>query len=600
MPSYTAPLQTVQFLLHDVIGMDRLTKMPRYADATRDLCDAVLEAAGQFMAEELFPLNTVGDEKGCQWNNGDVIAPPGFKEAYQAYIAGGWSGLSAPTEFGGQGLPTVLNTLVGEFLASSNLSFSLYPGLTQGAINAVLHIGDDALKQKFLPKMVAGEWTGTMNLTEPHAGTDLGLLRTKAEPNGDGTYKITGTKIFISCGEHDCSENIVHLVLARLPDAPEGVKGISLFVVPKYWVNDDGSQETEKNNLSCGSLEHKMGLHGSPTCVMNYDGARGYLLGEAHKGLRGMFIMMNEARLWVGIQGFSVGEVAYQNARNYAFDRLQARGLNGPVYPEKPADPIIVHPDVRKNLMTMKAFLDGYRAMAIDVAINVDIAEHATDPDEKQAAEDYVALMIPIIKAYGTDMGYELANIGMQVHGGAGYIRDYGAEQYARDVRITQIYEGTNGIQALDLVGRKLSMGFGRPLRRLIHPMLEEMDALQTDENLVEFVFALRKALGRVQQATVLVAQNAMKDKNEAGAASVDYLRMVSLVAMGRYWLKIMKAVQDKLQSGEGDKNFLQAKLHEGRFFFERMLPEVHGRFAMVSAGGKSMMDMTEEQFHVA
>lgn len=600
MPSYSAPLQTVQFLLHDVIGMDRLTSMPRYADVNRELCDAVLEAAGQFMAEELFPLNMIGDEKGCQWNNGDVTAPPGFKEAYKAYTEGGWSGLSAPTDFGGQGLPTVLNTLVGEFLASANLSFSLYPGLTQGAINAVLHIGDDALKQKFLPQMISGRWTGTMNLTEPHAGTDLGLLRTKAEPNGDGTFNITGTKIYISCGEHDCSDNIIHLVLARLPDAPAGVKGISLFVVPKFWVNEDGSQASEKNNLSCGSLEHKMGLHGSPTCVMNYDGARGYLLGEAHKGLRGMFIMMNEARLWVGIQGFSVGEVAYQNARNYAFDRLQARGLNGPVHPEKVADPIIVHPEVRKNLLTMKGFLDGYRAMAIDVAMNVDIAEHETDADKKQAAEDFVALMIPIIKAYGTDMGHELANIGMQVHGGAGYCRDYGAEQFARDVRITQIYEGTNGIQALDLVGRKLGMGFGRPLRRFIHPLLNELDELQNNEALVEHVFAMRKALGRLQQATILIAQNSMRDKNEAGAASTDYLRIFALVALGKYWLQIMKTAQAKIQEGSGDKNFYEAKLNTGKFFFDRMLPEVHGRFAMLSTGAKPMMAMTEDQFHVA
>jgi len=600
MPTYTAPIKTVQFLLHDVIGMERLARIPQYADANRELCDAVLEAAGEFMASELAPLNVVGDQKGCDWNGGNVLSPPGFKDAYKAYTEGGWSGLSAPTEFGGQGLPTVLNTLVGEFLASANLSFSLYPGLTQGAINAVLHIGDDALKQKFLPGMISGKWTGTMNLTEPHAGTDLGLLRTKAVPNGDGTFNITGTKIFISCGEHDCSDNIVHLVLARLPDAPAGVKGISLFVVPKYWVNDDGSQAVEKNNVSCGSIEHKMGLHGSPTCVMNYENARGYLLGEAHKGLKGMFIMMNEARLWVGIQGFAVGEVAYQNARNYAFDRLQARGLNGAVHPEKPADPIIVHPEIRKSLLTAKAFLDGYRAMAIDVAINVDLAEHETDPDKKQEAEDFVALMIPIIKAYGTDMGYEIANLGVQVHGGNGYCRDYGAEQFARDVRITQIYEGTNGIQALDLVGRKLGMGFGRPLRRFIHPLMEQMDAMQSDPNLVEHVFALRKALGKLQQATILIAQNGMRDKNEAGAASTDYLRIFALVALGKYWLKIMKTAHEKLQGGASDKDFYLAKLNTGKFFFDRMLPEIQGRFASLSTGAKPLMQMTEEQFHVA
>jgi alkylation response protein AidB-like acyl-CoA dehydrogenase len=600
MPQYRAPLDTVNFLLHDVIGTKRLTDLPRFAEVNRELMEAILEAAGTFMAEELFPLNVGGDTVGCKWDNGDVIPPPGFKDAYKKYTDMGWSGLSAPTEFGGQGLPTVLNTLAGEFLASSNLSFSLYPGLTQGAINAVLHHGNDALKQKFLAHMISGKWTGTMNLTEPQAGTDLAILRTKAEDNGDGTFAITGTKIYISCGEHDCSDNIIHLVLARLPDAPAGVRGISLFVVPKFWVNDDGSQETKKNNLTCGSIEHKMGLHGSPTCVMHYDKARGYIVGDAHKGLRAMFTMMNEARLWVGIQGFAIGEVSYQNALAYAFDRLQARGLNGAVYPDKAADPIVVHPEVRKNLLTMKAFLDGYRAMAIDVAQSVDLAEHHPDPAKREEAGDFVALMIPVIKAYGTDMGYECANLAVQVHGGAGYCRDYGVEQYARDVRITQIYEGTNGIQALDLIGRKMGLSFGRLLRRFFHPALNLLDEMQKDPALAENSFALRKALGRLQQATVLTGQKAMKDKNEAGAASTDYLRMFALVALGTYWLRIMKTAQDKIVKGEGDKKFYEAKLATGQFFFDRMLPEVHGRFAMISAGGKSMMGITEEQLHVA
>lgn len=599
MPSYAAPLKTVQFLLHDVIGMDRLTALPKYADVNRELADAILEAAGDFMAGELAPLNVVGDQKGCVWNNGAVTAPPGFKDAYQNYIAGGWAGLSAPTEFGGQGLPTVLNTLCGEFLAGANLSFSLYPGLTQGAIHALLHHGSKELQDKFLPNMVAGTWTGTMNLTEPHAGTDLGLLRTKAIPNGDGTYAITGTKIYISCGEHDCAENIIHLVLAKLPDAPEGVRGISLFLVPKLWVNEDGSLG-ENNNVSCGSIEHKMGLHGSPTCVMNYENAKGFLVGDAHKGLRAMFTMMNEARLWVGVQGFAVGEVAYQNALNYAFDRLQSRGLNGPVYPEKAADPIIVHPDVRKNLLTAKAFLDGFRALVIDTAIHVDLAEHHDDAEVKQQADDFVALMIPIIKAYGTDMGSEIANIGMQVHGGAGYCRDYGAEQFVRDVRITQIYEGTNGIQALDLIGRKMGQNMGRLLRRFFHPLLAQLDEMQNDPALVEYVFAMRKAVGKLQQATVLVAQTAMKDKNEAGAASTDYLRIFALVALGKYWLKIMKTAQEKLAEGSGEKDFYEAKLHTGKFFFDRMLPEVNSRFTALASGAKSLMDMTEEQFRVA
>ena len=599
MPSYTAPLKTVQFLLHDVIGMERLQAMPRYADVNRELADAILEAAGDFMASELAPLNVTGDLKGCVWNNGEVTAPPGFKEAYASYIGGGWSGLSSPVEYGGQGLPTVLNTVVGEFLAAANLSFSLYPGLTQGAIHALLHHGSKELQDKFLPKMISGVWTGTMNLTEPHSGTDLGLLRAKAIPNDDGSYAVTGTKIFISCGEHDCSENIIHLVLAKLPNAPEGVRGISLFVVPKININDDGSLG-DRNAVVCSSIEHKMGLHGSPTCVMNYENAKGYLVGEAHKGLRAMFTMMNEARLWVGVQGFAVGEVAYQNALNYAFDRLQMRGLNGPVHPEKIADPIIVHPEVRKNLLTAKAFLDGYRAMVMDVAMHVDIAEHHDDAETKLQSEDFVALMIPIIKAYGTDMGHEIANIGMQVHGGMGYCRDMGAEQFARDVRITQIYEGTNGIQALDLIGRKMGQNMGRLMRRFFHPLLNMMDEMQSDAALVEHVFALRKAVGKLQQATVLVAQSALKDKNEAGAASTDYLRMFALVAMGQYWLKIVKAANEKLAKGEGEKDFYEAKLHTGKFFFDRVLPEVHSRFTSLSSGAPSLMNMTEEQFRVA
>lgn len=600
MPQYRAPLDTVNFLLHDVIGMDRLTTLPRYGEVNRELTDAILEAAGTFMAEEIFPLNVGSDTVGCKWDNGDVTSPPGFKDAYKKYTEMGWSGLSATPDFGGQGLPTVLNTLVGEFLASSNLSFSLYPGLTQGAINAILHHGNDHLKDLFLPNMISGKWTGTMNLTEPHAGTDLALLRSKAEPNGDGTYAVSGTKIYISCGEHDCAENIIHLVLARLPDAPAGVKGISLFVVPKYWVNDDGSHGSTKNNLTCGSIEHKMGLHGSPTCVMHYDKARGYLVGDAHKGLRAMFTMMNEARLWVGIQGFAIAEVAYQNALAYAFDRLQSRGLNGAVYPEKAADPIVVHPEVRKNLLTMKAFLDGYRAMAIDVAQHVDLAEHHPDADAREFSNDYVALMIPILKAYGTDMGSECANLGVQVHGGAGYCRDYGAEQYVRDVRITQIYEGTNGIQALDLIGRKMGLNYGRLLRRFFHPTLTMLDEMQSDSRLIENVFALRKAMGKLQQATMLVGQKALKDKNEAGAASTDYLRIFSLVALGTYWLRIIKAAHVALENGTGNKTFYEAKLATGQFFFDRMLPEVYGRFNMLSTGAAPIMTITEEQLHVA
>jgi alkylation response protein AidB-like acyl-CoA dehydrogenase len=599
MPHYKPPLQTIQFLLHDVIGLDRLTALPRYSEVNRELADAILEAAGTFMAEELFPLNVISDTEGCHWDKNVVTTPKGFREAYAKYTEMGWSGLAAAPEYGGQGLPNVLNTLVGEFLASSNLSFSLYPGLTQGAINAILHHGSDDLKTKFLPNMISGRWTGTMNLTEPQAGTDLGILRAKAEDNGDGTYAVSGTKIYISCGEHDLVDNIIHLVLARLPDAPAGVKGISLFVVPKFWVNEDGSLG-EKNSLSCGSIEHKMGLHGSPTCVMHYEAARGYLVGEAHKGLRAMFTMMNEARLWVGIQGFSIAEVAYQNAKSYAFDRLQARGLNGPVYPDKAADPIIVHPDVRKNLLNMMGFLDGFRALAIDVAQHVDLAEHHPDPQQREFSNDYVALMIPIIKAYGTDMGSEIANLAVQVHGGAGYCRDYGVEQYVRDVRITQIYEGTNGIQALDLIGRKMGLSYGRLLRRFFHPTLTMLDQMQSDPRLVEHVFALRKAMGKLQQATILVAQKSMKDKNEAGAASVDYLRMFALVVLGRYWLQIIQSAYKKLDAGEGDKNFYQAKINTGQFFFDRMLPELYGRFGMISTGAKPLMHMTEEQFHAA
>jgi alkylation response protein AidB-like acyl-CoA dehydrogenase len=511
MATYTAPLRDMRFVYHELLDGDALADMPVYEDFSPDVVDAVLEEAGKFAAEVLFPLNLSGDAEGCTLENGVVRTPKGFKEAYEQYAQGGWTGISADPDFGGQGAPAALHFMIQEMICSTNMAFGMYPGLTEGAYNAIHLHGSEEQKALYLPKFVEGTWSGTMCLTEPHSGTDLGLIRTKAETQDDGSYKISGTKIFISAGEHDLTENIIHLVLARLPGAPTGTKGISLFVVPKFLPKDDGSVGV-RNGVSCGSIEHKMGIKASATCVMNFDEATGWLVGQPHKGMRAMFTMMNAARLGVGIQGLGLGEAAYQGALLYAKERLQGRALKGAQSPDKPADSILVHPDVRKNLLTMKAFTEGMRALSIWTGINLDIAEKSEDPAVRRRADDLVQILTPIVKSFGTDKGFLTANLGVQIYGGHGYIHEHGMEQFVRDARITQLYEGTNGIQALDLIGRKMGAHYGRYLRAFFHPVQNFIEENADDADLQPIVLGLAKAFGRLQQATGLVAQKGLRN----------------------------------------------------------------------------------------
>jgi len=592
MPVYNAPIEDIKFVLHEVLGASSLTEIPDFAEATPDLVDQILEEGAKMCEEVLFPINQSGDQEGCIWKDGEVTTPKGFKEAYDAFTQAGWCGVSADPEFGGMGLPALVNTVMQEMICSANFSFGMYPGLSQGAYEALHHFGSQEQKETYLPKLVTGEWSGTMCLTEPHCGTDLGLIKTRAVPNDDGSYNITGTKIFISAGEHDLSENIIHLVLAKLPDASDDVKGISLFVVPKFTPED-----MKRNGIVCGSIEHKMGIHANSTCVMNMDDAKGWLVGEPHKGLKAMFVMMNAARLGVAMQGLGIAEVAYQNGLAYAKDRLQMRALSGTKAPEKPADPIIVHPDVRRMLLTSKAFCEGARALSYWTGMNLDISLHHEDEAERKKADDLVQLLTPIVKAYQTDMGFEISSLAMQIHGGHGYIWEYGVEQYTRDARIAMIYEGTNGIQALDLVGRKMGQHMGRYLRRFFHPVQEYIEANQANADLQEFIFPLAKSFAKLQQATAMIAQKGLKDPNEAGAASVDYLRQFALVAMGYMWIQMAQVAQEKLASGEGNKEFYKAKIKTAKFFFARMLPEADFRFKAVMAGADSLMDHDEDEF---
>lgn len=601
MPVFSAPLDTIRFILHDILKVEELSSLPGYEDATPDMIDQILEEGARMCAEEIFPLNLSGDEEGCHFKDGEVTTPKGFKEAYKTFTENGWTGISADPDYGGMGLPHLVNFVMQEIITAANMSFGMYPGLSQGAYDAIHIHGTDEQKAIYLPKLIDGSWSGTMNLTEPHCGTDLGLIRTKAVPNDDGSFAITGSKIFISAGEHDLTENIVHLVLAKLPDAPEGVRGISLFVVPKFLPVEQGGNYVpgERNAVSCGSIEKKMGIKASATCVMNYENAQGWLVGEPHKGLRAMFTMMNAARLGVAMQGLGIAEVAYQNAVEYAKERLQMRALDGIKFPDKPADPIIVHPDVRRMLLTGKAFTEGSRALAYWVGMQLDISEKHPDENVRKKADDLVALLTPILKAYQTDMGSAVANLAMQVYGGAGYIHEYGVEQYARDARIAEIYEGTNGIQALDLVGRKMGQGYGRLLRQFFHPVGQFIEDNQANAELQEFIFPLAKAFSKLQQATAIVAQKGLKNPNEAGAASVDYLRMFALVAVAYMWIQMVKVAQEKLASGDTDgrDEFYETKIHTARFFFQRMLPELDGRFKCVMAGGDSIMALKAEAF---
>jgi acyl-CoA dehydrogenase len=597
MPTYKAPVEDALFLLHDVLGFDRYNNLPGFSDATPDVVEAILGEGAKLCEEVFAPLNRIGDQEGCKrQDDGSVATPTGFKDAYRAYCEGGWMGISAPVEYGGQGLPSILNTVMQEFVSSANLALGMYPGLTQGAIAALWVHGSEEQKQKYLPKMIEGSWTGTMNLTEPHCGTDLGMLKTRAVPNGDGSYAITGTKIFISAGEHDLSDNIVHLVLARIEGAPMGTKGISLFVVPKFLINEDGTAG-ERNGVSCGSIEHKMGIHGNSTCVMNYDGATGWLVGVENKGLNAMFVMMNEARLAVGIQGLAQSEVAFQNAASYAKDRLQGRSLTGPKNPERPADPIIVHPDVRRNLLSIKAFNEAARALALWAALNSDIAHRSPDEKERQVADDYLGLMTPVIKGVFTDKGFENAVNAQQVLGGHGYIEEWGMSQFVRDARITQIYEGANGIQAMDLVGRKLGKDGGRAVMAFFNEVGAFCQENAADEALKPYVAPVQQALGHLQQATMWFMQNAMAKPDNAGAGAYDYMHLFGLVALGYMWARMAKAAQAKKAQGNGVAEKMEAKLTTGRFFMERMLPETGAHLARISSGAEPVMALPAEMF---
>jgi len=596
MPSYKAPLDDIRFLLDEVIDAKALVQLPGYGEAAPETLASILEEAGKICEEVLFPLNQSGDAEGCTCVAGEVKTPKGFKDAYKTFREGGWTGLSCKPEYGGQGLPLLLNFVIDEMVCSANLSFGMYPGLSHGAYNAIDKHGSDEMKKFFLPKLADGTWTGTMCLTEPQCGTDLGLIRTKAVPDKDGDYKITGTKIFISAGEHDLADNIMHLVLARLPDAPPGTKGISLFLVPKFLPKEDKSNG-ERNNVKCGSIEHKMGIKASATCVMNFDNATGWLVGKPNKGMSAMFTMMNEARLAVGLQGLGLAEVAYQNAVIYAKERLQGRALTGAKFPEKPADPLIVHPDVRRNLLTMRALTEGCRALACWIGRELDI--EAKHPDENVRAEagDLVALMIPIIKAFLTDVGFEVANLGVQVFGGHGYVRDNGMEQFVRDARITQLYEGTNGIQALDLVGRKMPEDYGRLLRRFFQPAADFIASEKDNPALSEMLPYFMSAFGKLQVSTLTVGTRGFGNPDEAGAVATDYLRLFALVAVGYMWLRMAKVAAAKLPAVGDKAPFYEAKLKTARFYFNKIMPQVNALNLIILAGAKSVMDFPAEAF---
>lgn len=592
MPTYKAPTHDFEFLLKEYFNLADYADLPGYAEAP-ELVTPLLDEAARFCEQELQPLNMPGDAEGVTYQDGEVTLPKGFKEAYQNYVEGGWPSFTCHPDFGGQGLPEMLNIPVVEMICGANLSFGMTAGLSHGAYTALKIFGSDEQKQTYLPKIVTGEWSGIMCLTEPQAGTDLGLIRTQATDNGDGSYSLEGGKIFISQGEQDLTENIVHLVLARLPDAPAGVNGISLFVTSKYAINADGSLG-ERNAVRCEGVEEKMGLHASPTCVMQYNGCKAWLVGEANKGLKAMFTMMNEARLWVGIQGLGLADVAYQNAYEYTKERLQGRQLKGgPLLPNKPADPIVIHPDVRRMLLEMKSVCEGMRTLAVEAGLMLDVREKSADAAAKEAADDWIQLMTPIIKAYMTDMGWEVSSTAIQCLGGYGYIKEYGIEQFARDARIAMIYEGTNGIQALDLIGRKLPYKFGRYLKAFFHPCAEFVEANRDNEQMAEFTKPLYQHLKMLQQTTLWMVKTGLGNPNDPAAGATSYLRMFALTVMAYIWAKQAKVALEKLaDSGNTlhDAAFYEEKLATARFFMQKVLPEATGHAQKITNGSKTVI----------
>ncbi|WP_171119425.1 acyl-CoA dehydrogenase C-terminal domain-containing protein [Ruegeria sp. HKCCA5463] len=593
MPVYNAPTKDMQFILHDVLNVSQ-SDIPGYSELEAEFTGAVLEEAGKVATNVLHPLNVVGDTEGCRLENGIVYTPTGFKEAFEQMKEGGWTGLDMPEEYGGQNMPYVLGTAVGEMFSGSNQAFTMYQGLTHGAASAILAHGTDEQKNKYLPKMVSCEWTGTMNLTEPHCGTDLGLMRTKAEPQGDGSYKISGQKIFISAGDHDMADNIIHLVLAKIPGGPEGIKGVSLFIVPKFIVNEDGSLG-ERNGVSVGKIEEKMGIHGNSTCVMNYDEATGWLLGEEHKGMRAMFTMMNEARLGVGMQGLSQAEAAYQNALEYAKDRLQGRDVTGVKNPDGPADPLIVHPDIRRNLMDQKSFTEGARAFILWGATMIDKAHRSGDKD----ADGLISLLTPVIKGFLTDEGYDMTVQAQQVYGGHGYIEEWGMSQYTRDARIAMIYEGANGVQALDLVGRKLAQDGGKHVMAffdMVKTFCKENSG-QNEAYDKAFIEPLKAASKDLQAAGMYFMQEGMKNPNNALSGSYDFMHMFGHVCLGLMWARMAKAAQEALDSGTSDKEFYETKINTGRFYMARRLPATALHLSRIQTGADTVMALEAANF---
>jgi hypothetical protein len=598
MPEYKSPLKDIEFVMNDVLDFEQhYANLPGGEEASPDLVNAILGEAAKFSEEVLSPLNQIGDQQGCtRHDDGSVTTPDGFKEAYNQYVEGGWPSLAHDTEYGGQGLPESLSSVISEMVGTANWSWGMYPGLSHGCMNTLTSHGTPEQKQAYLPKLISGEWTGTMCLTEPHAGTDLGLLRTKAEPNDDGSYNISGTKIFISSGEHDMSENIIHIVLARLPGAPAGTKGISLFIVPKFNI-DENSNTLAQNAVSCGSIEHKMGIHGNSTCVMNFDGAKGFLIGAENRGLNCMFTFMNSARIGTAIQGLSAAEGSFQGALAYAKDRLQMRSLSGAKNPEGAADPIIVHPDVRRMLLTQKAFAEGNRAMVYFGAQQNDIAHSGETPEARKEASDLLSFLTPIMKAFMTETGYEAANHGVQVFGGHGFIAEWGMEQIVRDTRISMLYEGTTGIQALDLLGRKVLMSQGELLKNFTKIVHKFVKSHSDNEQMAQFIKPLAELNQQWGEVTMEIGMKAMQDQDEVGAASVDYLMYSGYVSLAYFWAKMADVAQQKLATGEGDSAFYQAKIDTAKFYFARILPRTLSHVEMIKAGNATLSAIDGEHF---